>query len=93
MSVIHYKLGGTSFTQRRVDSHMADFGPRQPGPNNTNIPGHDAGSTSRSKLLSWVMFDWANSAFSTVILTFVFSAYFTRQVAPDAITGTRLWGL
>jgi UMF1 family MFS transporter len=38
------------------------------------------------------MFDWANSAFSTVILTFVFSAYFTRQVAPDEIVGSQVWG-
>ncbi len=43
--------------------------------------------------MSWLLFDWANSAFSTVVVTFVFSAYFTRQVAPDPLTGTQLWGL
>ena len=47
---------------------------------------------SRRTVLSWALYDWANSAFPTVILTFVFSAYFTRAVAPDEITGSQVWG-
>lgn len=46
----------------------------------------------RRDLFSWAIFDWANSAHSVVILTFVFAAYFTRQVAPDEIVGSRVWG-
>jgi len=42
---------------------------------------------------SWCLYDWANSAFPTVIVTFVFAAYFTQSIAPDAITGTAQWGL
>lgn len=38
------------------------------------------------------MFDFANSGFPTVISTFVFAAYFTQAIAPDAETGTALWG-
>lgn len=41
---------------------------------------------------SWFLFDWANSPFPTVIITFVFSAYFTKAVAPDSISGTAWWG-
>jgi len=41
---------------------------------------------------SWALFDFANSAFPTVITTFVFAAYFTKGIAPDEITGTSLWG-
>jgi UMF1 family MFS transporter len=48
--------------------------------------------TSTRGLFSWALYDWANSAFPTVILTFVFSAYFTRAVAPDEITGSQVWG-
>ena len=44
-------------------------------------------------LRRWALYDFANSAFPTVIETFVFAAYFTRQVAPDAISGAALWGL
>jgi UMF1 family MFS transporter len=41
---------------------------------------------------SWCLYDWANSAFPTVITTFVFSAYFTKAIAADEITGTSQWG-
>ena len=43
-------------------------------------------------LFSWCLYDWANSAFPTVITTFVFSAYFTEAIATDKITGTSQWG-
>ena len=42
---------------------------------------------------SWCLYDWANSAFPTVITTFVFSAYFTKAIAVDEITGTSQWGI
>ncbi|MEE8445565.1 MAG: MFS transporter [Alphaproteobacteria bacterium] len=50
----------------------------------------DAG---RAAQFSWCLYDWANSAFPTVIVTFVFAAYFTQSIAPDAITGTAQWGI
>jgi UMF1 family MFS transporter len=43
-------------------------------------------------LIAWAIYDWASSSFATVILTFVFAAYFTQQVAADATDGTALWG-
>ena len=42
--------------------------------------------------LSWCFYDWANSAFPTVVITFIFSAYFTEIVANDEISGTSQWG-
>ena len=47
---------------------------------------------SRSALIAWAFYDWANSAFFTVIVTFVFATYFTSGIAPDDVTGTALWG-
>ena len=46
----------------------------------------------RAPVIGWCLYDWANSAFPTVISTFVFAAYFTKGVAPDENTGTFLWG-
>lgn len=43
-------------------------------------------------VLSWAFYDWATSAFSTVILTFVFASYFTEGIAKDTVTGTHQWG-
>jgi UMF1 family MFS transporter len=50
-----------------------------------------AGKVSRLGLFAWCTFDWANSAFPTVIITFVFAAYFTKAVAVDEISGTSQW--
>ncbi|WP_028879906.1 MFS transporter [Terasakiella pusilla] len=41
---------------------------------------------------AWALFDFANSAFPTVITTFVFAAYFSKGIAADEVTGTALWG-
>ena len=49
-------------------------------------------AASTRELFCWALFDWANSAFPTVIQTFLFAAYFTRQVAADTATGTAQWG-
>lgn len=49
-------------------------------------------TTPRRAVFSWCVYDWANSAFSTVIVTFVFSTYFSRSVADTVIHGTALWG-
>lgn len=46
----------------------------------------------RRGLVAWCFYDWANSAFPTVITTFVFAAYFTKGVAADAVSGTSQWG-
>lgn len=39
------------------------------------------------------MFDFANSSFTTIIITVIFSVYFTKIVAGGASDGDRLWGL
>ncbi len=48
--------------------------------------------SDRRGLIAWCLYDWANSAFPTVIITFVFATYFTSSVAPDKVTGTTHWG-
>lgn len=42
-------------------------------------------------VFSWAMFDWANSAFTTLVVTFIYSIYFTQAIAHDAVSGTVLW--
>ena len=37
------------------------------------------------------MFDWANSAFATLVVTFVYATYFTTAIAADEVTGTAQW--
>ncbi len=54
--------------------------------------GSDDPPAGRRAIAAWCLFDWANSAFPTVIVTFVFAAYFTRAIAETPEEGTWLWG-
>ncbi len=47
---------------------------------------------TKKAILAWSLYDWANSAFPTVIITFVFAAYFTQSIASNKIIGTAEWG-
>jgi len=51
-----------------------------------------AGGGTWKAAIAWSTFDWANSAFPTIISTFVFAAYFTKAVAPTPEVGTAQWG-
>ncbi|WP_137178963.1 MFS transporter [Roseomonas sp. AR75] len=44
------------------------------------------------KALAWAFYDWANSAFPTVVSTFVIAAYFAQGIAADPATGQAQWG-
>ena len=39
----------------------------------------------------WALYDFANSAYTTLVVTFIYAVFFTQQIAPDGITGTALW--
>ncbi len=45
----------------------------------------------RRAVFAWAMYDFANSSFSALVLTFIFSTYFTKAIASDEIVGTALW--
>jgi UMF1 family MFS transporter len=45
---------------------------------------------SKSKIFFWTLFDFANTAFSVIIVTVIYSKYFTNYVAGGK---TWLWGL
>ena len=47
---------------------------------------------SKKKNFYYYLFDWANSPFSVIVITFVFSSYFTNTIAENKIIGTSLWG-
>jgi UMF1 family MFS transporter len=51
-----------------------------------------AGQDSPKVIWSWALYDWANSAFTTLVVTFIYATYFTKAMAPDEVTGTTWWG-
>ena len=44
------------------------------------------------KIFSFALYDFANSAFTTIIITFIFSTYFAKQIAPNPVLGQSYWG-
>jgi len=45
----------------------------------------------RTVVGAWSLYDFANQAFTTLVVTFVYSAYFTQGIAADEVTGTTQW--
>jgi UMF1 family MFS transporter len=48
---------------------------------------------NRKEILSWCLFDFANSAFTTIIITVVFSVYFVNLIASRSASANFLWSL
>lgn len=62
-----------------------------------DIEPHDpsaAAMTRASRLgqFAWALFDWANSPFTTLIITFVFPPYFVAAIVGDQARGQAVWG-
>tara|TARA_B100002051_G_C16729087_1_gene637111 strand:+ start:85 stop:1356 length:1272 start_codon:yes stop_codon:yes gene_type:complete len=49
-------------------------------------------NNNRKSIISWALYDWANQAFFTLIITFVFATYVSNSVAKSIDVGTAMWG-
>ena len=47
----------------------------------------------KKTVFCWSMYDFANQPFTTLIVTFIFSAYYTQAIAPNIHDGTFLWSI
>ena len=47
----------------------------------------------RNEVLAWSMYDFGNQPFTTLIVTVIFSAFFTEVLAEDNQIGTSLWSI
>jgi len=48
-------------------------------------------NSDKKQIVSWALFDFANSPFTTLVVTFIYAAYFIKEIAGDEIAGTQLW--
>ncbi len=46
---------------------------------------------NKNKIISWSLYDFASQPFSTIVVTFVFSSFFTKHIAYDEKIGTQMW--
>ena len=47
--------------------------------------------SGRGTVFAWSLYDFANSAFATLVVTFIYASWFTHSLASDAVSGTALW--
>ena len=45
----------------------------------------------RLSVWSWAFYDFGNSAFTTLVVTFVYATFFTQGLAENELVGTALW--
>ena len=55
------------------------------------INGQAAWPRDRRAIFSWCLYDWGNSAFPTIIGTFIFSVYYARGIYGDETAGAASW--
>ena len=48
--------------------------------------------TQKKKVFSWLLFDFANTSFSVIMVTFVFPLYFKNVICKGEPSGDALWG-
>ncbi|MGH7006391.1 MAG: MFS transporter, partial [Alphaproteobacteria bacterium] len=70
---------------------MSAAGERQTSPQ-AEGRGAAAPGVRRRAIFAWCLYDWANSPYITLVITFVFATYFTQGVAPTPDKGAAWWG-
>ena len=45
------------------------------------------------EIFSWAMFDFANSSYTTVIITVMYARYFVNYIVPDETSAVHLWSV
>jgi UMF1 family MFS transporter len=46
---------------------------------------------NRKEVLAWSLYDFANQPFTTIIVTFIYSAFFAKVIAENEQVGTTMW--
>ncbi len=64
--------------------------PTSSDPDERAVASHPRGGGT-GPIVAWTLYDWANSAFTTIIVTFVYSAYFAGAMAGDEEMGLAYW--
>ena len=48
---------------------------------------------NRKEVFAWSLYDFANQPFTTIIITFIYSAFFVKVIAENEQEGTFLWSI
>lgn len=53
----------------------------------------DTKVVDRKAIWGWSIYDFANSSFTTIVVTFIYAAYFVQGIAADETSGTGTWSI
>jgi UMF1 family MFS transporter len=81
----------TEVTRRALPSDDAATGSPPVNAVAARIEGALATGARKRELWAWAMYDFANSGYTTVVITAVFNAYFVATIAGDAPWATFAW--
>jgi UMF1 family MFS transporter len=56
------------------------------------IPAGGPRSDQTRRIVAWTLYDWANSSFTTIIVSFIYATYFVQEMVGDGVRGQALWG-
>jgi len=56
-----------------------------------NVPAPVRQKSPTRSIWAWALYDFANSSFTTLVVTFIYSAYFVRGIADNESLGTAQW--
>jgi len=92
-----FSKGGHSFqklAQTRLDWPVGrcSLALRGRGRNAAGMSSPSPLPVKRSEIFGWCCFDFANSAFTTIIITVVYAVYFKEAVALDHASASSWWG-
>ena len=73
--------GGTAPTKNNPISFYPHLSHNSPMPKTSN----------RKTIISWMMYDFANSSFANNVITFIYATFFTKVIVENEIVGTTLW--
>lgn len=43
------------------------------------------------RIVAWTLYDWANSSFTTIVVSFLYSYHFVHEMVGDEVRGQSLW--
>ena len=46
---------------------------------------------NKKQIISWALYDFANQPFTTIIVTFIYSIFFVKEIATNEQYGTTMW--
>ena len=91
VDIVNKEILHSSRTRSFAPLHPSPTPPTMPDPIAPLRPAGGPSQRGPRAVWSWALYDFANSAFTTLVVTFVYATFFTSFLADEVNAGTALW--